>query len=91
MGDIKMERDRVPTKVCNIFHSSRQMAMVKDKTDPRESPTVPTLATRPLAHSQKRDCYLQNPRATHGPHHALFFRPLLTHPWNHPFHSKKNF
>ncbi|KQS62310.1 LOW QUALITY PROTEIN: uncharacterized protein Dere_GG26870, partial [Drosophila erecta] len=80
MGNIKMERDRVPTKVCNIFHSSRQMAMEKDKTDPREAPTV---ATRPLAHSQKRDCYLQNPRAP--------LTPPSYPPLNHPFLLKKNF
>lgn len=86
MGDIKMEGDRVPTKVCNIFHSSRQMAMEKDKTDPRESPTV---ATRPLAHSKKRDCYLQHPRAPHTPHPVIPVTPPLFR--NHPFHSKQNF
>jgi len=35
MGVIKMERDRVSAKVCNIFHSSRQMAMEKGQNRPQ--------------------------------------------------------
>ncbi|XP_017077391.1 uncharacterized protein LOC108112154 [Drosophila eugracilis] len=82
-----MERDRVSTKVCNIFHSSRQMAMEKrTKQTPGKAPLSPH------AHTQKRDCYLQNPRAPNAPIHTHFTGsippPTLE---SYPFHSKKNF